>query len=157
LYLVVASLSSCLVVWLLLVNMSTFHFSATAPSEQVLTDIGKLNALTDEMVGEVAHIVIGFLAGRTPNVAEAVEAFAASHSMQYERLAASVKALLFFFRHCINLSLAAKAIAEDLLAFGRVSLVALSCSLVVLSFSPVVLSACSGARKGVGHLSSMEG
>ena len=100
--------------------MSSFHFTKTAPEDQMYTDIKSLNKFEEEAFQRLVEIVFTFLVSPKEGARfmSQIEDFAEEKGVSASALKNVIKSLLGFFKSAIKSNLTPAHVKEDLEIFG---------------------------------------
>lgn len=100
-----------------------FHFTdAEQPDQQLFNDVQQLNAFSDEQLGELVTIVLGFLQtaqqGGGDDPEDGLARFGERHGVNLKALKNIIRGVLFFFVEALKKNLSPAHIKEDLVKLG---------------------------------------
>jgi len=96
---------------------ATFKFTSEAPSQQLYTDVGQINALNDEQLVQFVGVTMKFLA-QDATAADLLTKFSATYGVNPKALKSTVKGILYFFGEALKRNLSPAQVREDLVNLG---------------------------------------
>jgi len=99
--------------------MASFHFTSSAPDEQLFSSIQNLNNFNNAQLTEFVNILLDvFINHEASGLMDKVGSFAATHSINLNALKGIVRGVLVFCKGALRSNVSPPHVKDDLVALG---------------------------------------